>query len=160
VAIRLNPEMEQCALCEAEQRHRRNHYIFECPYISAEDRWLLLNDLNEWQEEEDCSEGEEEESDKECVMFDRPEAVYRRVDLTQAPVLVSYFKSRKVVLTLNSGTTTNFVRTSFVEAVGMPIRNTSQTARHAYDTTPLTVRGSVHCVLQGEHSFLLVLMLS
>ena len=88
------------------------------------------------------------------ALLDKPAA--RRVDVVQSPFLNTHYRQYPVRLTLDTGATTNMIKSSFAQAIGIPTNPASQMARQADGVTPLDVTGEVHCQLtRGDQSFTL-----
>jgi hypothetical protein len=65
----------------------------------------------------------------------------RKVDIVQSPYLTSYYNHSPVVLTIDTGATTNMIKESFARRIGLPISQASQLAKQADGETPLHVKG-------------------
>ena len=70
-----------------------------------------------------------------------------RVSMVQSPVLNTFYHEHPVQLTLDTGATSNMVRTSSAKLYGFPITPASQMAGQADGVTPMDVIGKVHCSL-------------
>jgi hypothetical protein len=62
--------------------------------------------------------------------------VARRVDVVQSPFLNTHYQQHPVRLTLDTGATTNMIRSSVVKAISIPTQPASQMARQADGVTP------------------------
>ena len=82
------------------------------------------------------------------------ESAALRVSIVQSPVLNTFYHEHPVQLTLDTGATSNMVRTSSAKLFGFPIMPASQVAGQADGVTPLDVIGEVHCSLtRGQWTF-------
>lgn len=94
----------------------------------------------------------QEEAEQNELYFDTPDA--RRVGVVQLPFLQAFYQSYPIQLTLDSGATTNMVKSSTATCISLPVTPSSQIARQADGCTPLTVVGETHCsVTSGIHTF-------
>ncbi len=75
----------------------------------------------------------------------------RRVDIVPSLYLNLYYNQHPVCVTLDTGAT-NTVRTSLANAICIPIRPPTQSARQADGITPLKVVGEIHCTFSRSGS--------
>ena len=151
---------KSCTLCKAAGRPSYStHNLSECKLLPEGDRRALARSRAVTNEEVAASESEEDDYDapeSHHGLLDDPEIAARRVDIISSPALNVYFGAHPVSLTLDSGATSNMVRSSFARRVGMKVFPAKQRAKQADGTTSLTVTGEVHCtVTRGKHTFTL-----
>ena len=76
------------------------------------------------------------------------------MSIVQSPVLNTFHHEHPVQLTLDTGATSNMVRSSSAKLNGFPITPASQMALQADRVTPMDVIGEVHCSLtRGQWTF-------
>jgi hypothetical protein len=156
-----------CVLCKAESRVYDDHYLRDCKYLPANDKRQFKNAPSrsrrvahdacdeENPSDDDDVHNDEDVSDEEATPVGISPAS-RRVGVIQSPTLAVFYKSTPVILTLDTGATTNMVKYDFVKRIGLPVTKANQLARQADGVTPLTVRGEIHCTLsRDQHKFVL-----
>ena len=156
------PQRKFCVLCKAEKRHYTSHYLWECKYVPANDKRHLHKptngqsrrvDENDARVDSECiDQGPEhyDDDDVETNMYlDSPTT--RRVETIQSPSFKAFYNSKPVIVTLDSGATTNMIRHDFAKRIGLPITKAHQQARQADGITPLPVSGEIHCTLSRDH---------
>ena len=155
-----------CTLCKAAGRPSYNtHFLSECKLLPASDRRAIARSRMT-QDVQDLDLADLPVEDPLTVTPDVPEEpVIRpnpfldvptawRVSILSSPVLMSFYQSHPVPITLDCGATTNMVRLSAAERIGLPVSPASQMAKQADGYTPLEVVGETHFnVTRGLHSF-------
>ncbi len=150
-------QTKTCTLCKAAKRPSYNtHFLSECKHLPTADRRAIARArLSQDACDEECDvEAYVDEcvEDQQSPFFDQPEV--RRVNIVQSPFIYAFFQDQRVRLTLDSGATTNMVRSSVAKHIGLPVKPASQMAQQADGCTPLAVVGETHCVLsRGSRTF-------
>ena len=147
-----------CILCKTAGRPHNTHNLMDCRYLPDCDclPWAWSHMV---MDEPDYLGAEEYESLDESsdlvvppVQGEEPAAL--RVSIVQSPVLNTFYHEHPVLLTLDTGATSNMVRTSSAKLYGFPITPASQMAHQADGVTPMDVIGEVHCSLtRGQWTF-------
>ena len=78
-------------------------------------------------------------------LIDNPSAL--RVNIIQSPYLNVYYNQYPLKLTIDTGATTNMIKSSVARHMGLHIKPASQMARQADGVTPLDVKGEIHCTV-------------
>jgi hypothetical protein len=150
-------QVKTCTLCKAAGRPSFNsHFISECKFLPPSDRRAIARSRLTQDVTEDsvpvAPDNSHDELEPLDPYFDTPSV--RRVSIVQSPFLNAFFHSHPIRLTLDSGATTNMVKSSAATRIGLPITPASQMARQADGCTPLAVVGETHCLLtRGPHTF-------
>lgn len=154
---------KSCTLCKAAGRPFTTHFLSECKLLPAADRRAIARSrLTQDLEQPDYSEmlaleptispEPASSSDHSDLYLDAPTA--RRVSILNSPVLHAFYNSSPVSITLDCGATTNMIRLSAAERIGLPVTAASQMAKQADGCTPLEVVGETHFNLtRGPHTF-------
>ncbi len=150
-----------CTLCKAAGREYRSHYLSKCKFLPDSDRRALARSCTASDDEAQSDDSAENSnydihsSDYDpgdnALLDPPPTYTARRVNILQSPTLSAFFGHTPVLLTLDTGATSNMVLASFAKSVGMTIRPTSQTAYQADGVTRLRVLGEVNCSLTRDH---------
>ena len=151
-------QSKSCILCKTAGRTYNNHTLPECRFISQADRRGRQSRLVSTDVVGDSdTEAEDDEMDGACA--DPPSALLdsasvRRVKIIQSPYLSSFYRHQNVRLTLDTGATSSYIRSSLAHELGLPVKPASQMARQADGTSRLEVVGEVHCPLsRGPYIF-------
>ena len=156
-----------CVLCKAEGRRYDSHYIRDCKFLPVADKRhfnkkssgqsrRVVDDASDDEVEIGDNDASADEDDDNVDAFIDTPTTNRRVGIIQSPSFTAFYGSKPVVLTLNTGATTNMILFDFAKSIGLPIIKASQLAKQADGVTPLTVRGEVHCKLsRDDHRFVL-----
>ena len=145
-----------CVLCKTAGRPYNTHNLVDCRFLPDGDRRSLGRSRRV---NEECSSSEDDDQAALVehvahVRIDTIPTSTRRVNIVQSPTMNTYYDSRPLKLTLDTGATTNMIRASTAKEFNMPITPASQMARQADGVTPLDVTGEVHCRLtRGASSF-------
>lgn len=152
---RMKPKTKKtCPLCEQSGRHEVGHFLSECPYLPEKDRKYLARarQLSVVDDEPDDS-----DNDHICALstqsdLDTPVAL--RVKIDQSPFFDAFFDHHPTRITVDSGCTGNLVRESTVLQLGCPVQKSTQSARQADGSSPLTVVGETSFTLmRNDHQF-------
>ena len=151
-------QSKSCILCKTAGRTYNNHTLPECRFISQADRRGRQSRLVSTDVVGDSdTEAEDDEMDGACA--DPPSALLdsasvRRVKIIQSPYLSAFYRHQNVRLTLDTGATSSYIRSSLAHELGLPVKPASQMARQADGTSRLEVVGEVHCPLsRGPYIF-------
>ena len=147
-----------CILCKTARRPHNTHNLIDCRLLPERDKrpWArsrLVTDHPDIPIDE-AAEPVEAIDDVivQAIQADEPSAL--RVSIVQSLVLNTFYHEHPVQLTLDTGATSNMVRTSSAKMYGFPITPASQMARQADGITPMDVIGEDHCSLtRGQSTF-------
>ena len=148
-------QSESCILCKTAGRTYNNHTLPECRFISRAGRRGSQSRLVSTDVVGDSdTEAEDDEMDGACA--DPPSALLdsasvHRVKIIQSPYLSTFYRHQNVRLTLDTGATSSYIRSSLAHELGLPVKTASQMARQA---SWLEVVGEVHFPLsRGPYIF-------
>lgn len=147
-----------CILCKTAGRPHNTHNLMDCCYLPDQDRrpWarsrVVTGDPDDLDAE--ICEPLDESSDLVVPPVQGEEPTALRISIVQSPVLHTFYHEHPVKLTLNTGATSNMIRTSSAKLYGFLITPASQMARRADGVTPMVVIGKVHYSLtRGQRTF-------
>ncbi len=81
-------------------------------------------------------------------------AIARRVDIQSSPYLKMFYEGTPIILTIDTGATSNMIRDTFARQLGIPVNQATQRTKQADGLMPMDVVGKVHCELtRGKKSF-------
>ena len=153
-------QSKSCILCKTAGRTYNNHTLPECRFISQADRRGSQSRLVSTDVVGDSdTEAEDDEMDGACADPPPPSALLdsvsvHRVKIIQSPYLSPFYRHQGVRLTLDTGATSSYIRSSLAHELGLPVKTASQMARQADGMSQLEVVGEVHCPLsRGPYTF-------
>ena len=142
-----------CALCKQAGRRDHSHFLSECLFLPESDRKYMARA----RQIITVLEGEEEsEPEEENVSEPLPVECHsaRRVNIGSSPYVDVFCGHQHVRVTIDSGATGNMIRESTAVKLGAKIRGSSQAARQADGSSPLTVLGETRLTFARESRLL------
>ena len=144
-----------CSICRDNKRPYLNHNTYDCRFGrgSRSDRPPGRSRAIAESPYHDHSDYGDYEYEEPPGLIDNNVPVVRSVDIMQSPYINTHYQSRCVRVTLDSGATSSFIRSSFAESLGLEITPSCQSARQADGVSSLPVKGEVHCFLaRGDYT--------
>ena len=145
---------KSCILCKtAGCTGSSSHGLVDCKYLPEFDKRARSRMVCDNIDEQDSYTGDEghghdtmpQDLTLNDPFIDNPSAL--RVNIIQSPYLNVYYNQYPLKLTIDTGATTNMIKSSVARHMGLHIKPVSQMARQADGVTPLDVKGEIHCTV-------------
>ena len=153
---RPKPPQKSCPLCKQAGRRDSGHYLSECAYLPDSDKRYMARarQIVAVVDSIDSDQDGEEEYTTDPQTTDEQYTVptARRINISMSPYVDVFHNHQPVRITIDTGATGNMIHETTAVRLGAKIQASSQSARQADGSSPLTVIGETRLTFsRGSH---------